>query len=254
MNEGVKSVLIVDDEYYAVQGIAQNVKWSRLGIMDVYTAYSKEQAEKVFKDHSVDVLLTDIEMPGGSGFSLIEWTRQNGYNPFILILTGHQRFDYAHKAISLRCDGYILKPVDVVELEQSFKNLFGCHPMQEGFSAVSSAPETEEEEGFVTKVRQTILQNLSSQKLNRSFIAQEVHINEDYLSYLFHIKFGQTLSSYITFIRIDAAKELLLNTNYCLQKVSEKVGFSSSSYFSKKFKKVTGKTPQQYRDEERNSV
>ena len=54
MNEGVKSVLIVDDEYYAVQGIAQNVKWSRLGIMDVYTAYSKEQAEKVFRDHSVD--------------------------------------------------------------------------------------------------------------------------------------------------------------------------------------------------------
>ena len=41
MNGDEKAVLIVDDEYYAVQGIAQNVKWERLGVGKTYTAYSR---------------------------------------------------------------------------------------------------------------------------------------------------------------------------------------------------------------------
>ena len=207
MNGDEKAVLIVDDEYYAVQGIAQNVKWERLGVGKTYTAYSREQAERILREHSVDILLTDIEMPGGSGLSLIEWVRKSGYTPFVLILTGHQRFDYAHKAINLRCDGYILKPVDVLEVEQNLKRLLGAHSMQGNTG--STLTETEDdEESFVARVRQTILQNLSSPELNRTFIAQKVHINEDYLSYLFHIKFGQTLSSYITFLRSEDSDKI----------------------------------------------
>ena len=83
MNGDEKAVLIVDDEYYAVQGIAQNVKWERLGVGKTYTAYSREQAERILREHSVDILLTDIEMPGGSGLSLIEWVRKSGYTPFV---------------------------------------------------------------------------------------------------------------------------------------------------------------------------
>lgn len=68
MNGDEKAVLIVDDEYYAVQGIAQNVKWERLGVGKTYTAYSREQAERILREHSVDILLTDIEMPRISRF------------------------------------------------------------------------------------------------------------------------------------------------------------------------------------------
>lgn len=60
---------------------------------------------------------------------------------------------------------------------------------------------------------------------------------------LFHAKFGQTLGSYITGARIDSAKEPLLHINLSLQEISERCGFSSSSYFIKRFKKNGGDHP-----------
>lgn len=53
----------------------------------------------------------------------------------------------------------------------------------------------------------------------------------------------------LTYMRIDKAKELLERTNWGMDIIAEKTGFSSSSYFHKQFKKITGITPQQYRSE-----
>lgn len=72
-------------------------------------------------------------------------------------------------------------------------------------------------------------------------------MNPDYLSCLFHTKFHQTLSSYLNTARIDRAKDLLLHSSLSLNEISEKTGFSNSSYFHKQFKKATGLTPQQFR-------
>lgn len=94
-----------------------------------------------------------------------------------------------------------------------------------------------------------IYSNLSDPDLNRSSIAEYLHMSPDYLSYVFHQKFNQTLSAYITSMRIDKAKELLERTNWGMDIIAEKTGFSSSSYFHKQFKKITGITPQQYRSE-----
>jgi YesN/AraC family two-component response regulator len=78
-------------------------------------------------------------------------------------------------------------------------------------------------------------------------------MNPDYLSYIFHKKFGQTLNTYITAMRIDAAKELLLTSNLSLQEISDKAGFSNSSYFHRQFKKITGLTPMQFSKDSNSS-
>ena len=83
--------------------------------------------------------------------------------------------------------------------------------------------------------------------LSRNVIAEYMHMNPDYLSTLFHTRFGQTLSFYITAVRIDYAKELLKNSTFTLNEIADKTGFSTSSYFCKQFKKYTSMTPQQYR-------
>lgn len=243
------NLLIVDDEYYIVQGLLRSIKQNFPELNQIFSAYSIEQAKKIIEREQIDILLTDIEMPQENGLHLIEWIRTNGYQITPLILSGHQRFDYAQKAITMHCFSYILKPVDTLSLTREIRK--AIENVSARASSTTSVPElsSAESDTFMRTVREYIYINLSSVNLNRNTIAEQVHMNPDYLSNLFHNKFGQTLSAYITNVRIDKAKELLRTTSLPLDVIAEQTGFSSSSYFHKQFKKGTGLTPQQYRNQ-----
>lgn len=243
------NILIVDDEYYIVQGSIKMVKQFALPIEEIYAAYSIEQAKKIIERKQIQILLTDIEMPQESGLDLVAWIRDNGYQIICLLLTGHQRFDYAHTAIMMHCFSYILKPVNKCSLEKEFIKAFQAVEKLESAASEKAIPLLEQEnDGFVNKVRNYIQQNVGSAELNRRTISEYMHMNEDYLSTIFHNKFGCTLNTYITNTRIDYAKELLRHTSLSSNEISGKAGFSNSSYFHKQFKKKTGQTPLEFRE------
>ena len=181
------------------------------------------------------------------------------YPIICMILSGHQRFDYAQKALKLHCASYVLKPIDKTQLCDELRHALELkqnQSHQESAASISSIAPAKtaqdhlaEDEDFIFRVRTYIYSNLSDPDLNRSSIAEYLHMSPDYLSYVFHQKFNQTLSAYITSMRIDKAKELLERTNWGMDIIAEKTGFSSSSYLHKQFKKITGITPQQYRSE-----
>lgn len=78
-------------------------------------------------------------------------------------------------------------------------------------------------------------------------IADNVNISPAHLSALFKKQCQQNISDLITDVRIEAACNLLKNTNLSLKEISFKVGYSNQYYFSSCFKKKTGKTPSAYR-------
>lgn len=234
------NILIVDDEYYIVQGIVNDINWDKIGIHSIRTAFSMEQAQKVFEKERIDILLTDIEMPKGSGLDLISWANDQGYHPISLILTGHQSFDYAQKAIKIHCFGYVLKPVSPSTLEQELLSAINAVQMENREIEPPSS-------NFMLSVKKFVLRSLGNESLNRTVIAEHVHMNPDYLSYLFHKESGQSLSTYILQERMALAQKLLVTTNLTLQDISEHTGFASTSYFHKQFKRTYGVTPQQYR-------
>ena len=242
------NLLVVDDEYYIVHSIVTNLDRSALGIDQVFSAYSIDQAKRVILTQPVDVMLTDIEMPHGGGLELIEWTKAQGYSILPLILSGHQRFDYAQQAITMQCFRYILKPVRITELEKALSAAIASLSETALAPGVASVSETvDENEDFVEKVRAYIHANLAEQSFSRSTLADYLHMNPDYFSYLFHSKFGKTFSDYLNIARIDRAKELLQGSALSMQEVSLRAGFSSYSNFFKQFKKTTGTTPQHFR-------
>lgn len=116
-------LLLVDDEYLAVEGIRNRVQAMKIpGIDTIQCAYSADQVREIYKKQPIDIMVTDIAMPGESGLDLIRWVRENGYDTICLLLTGHEDFSYARTAISLQCFRYILKPVDMDELVSGIRD------------------------------------------------------------------------------------------------------------------------------------
>jgi two-component system response regulator YesN len=113
------NLLIVDDENYIVEDIKASVDWGKLGISNVFTAFNMRQAKEIFKVNEINIMLSDIEMPQGSGFELLTWVRENYPNTQTIFLTCYADFSYAKKAVQLGSLDYILKPIPYEELEAS---------------------------------------------------------------------------------------------------------------------------------------
>lgn len=112
------SLLIVDDEVHAVKGIEAAIDWEKLQITSLHTAYNIRQAKEVFDNHTVDMMLCDIEMPQGSGLELLAWVKEHSPQTESVFLTCHADFAYAKQAMQLGSLDYILKPIPYTDLEQ----------------------------------------------------------------------------------------------------------------------------------------
>ena len=106
------SLLVVDDEQYAVEGVMEAIDWKSIGIMAVYGAYSSEEAKNIIRQHDIQVIVCDIEMAEESGLDFLRWMRTEGYFAKLIFLTAHARFDYAKESITLGATEYLMKPVD----------------------------------------------------------------------------------------------------------------------------------------------
>lgn len=90
-----------------------------------------------------------------------------------------------------------------------------------------------------------------SEKLTLNQVADHVGLSPNYLSSQFKKELGKSFVDYITQCRVDRAKELLMNTDMKSNEVAEATGFVDNSYFSKTFKKITGKRPSAFRKREK---
>ncbi|GBG08501.1 hypothetical protein PAT3040_03087 [Paenibacillus agaridevorans] len=105
----------------------------------------------------------------------------------------------------------------------------------------------ESENELMMKVKTYIADHLTND-LSLTIIAETVSHNSSYLSRLFKQNNGVGIAEYITDCRIRLAKELLEDPGNRIQDIPAAIGFTSVQYFYRVFKKVTGKTPQEWRE------
>lgn len=117
------NIIIVDDSIQTVKAINASIEWEKLGIMKVYIAYNISRAKEIIENNDIQIILCDIEMPQGNGLELIAWVKANFPQIENILLTCHEEFEYAKKAIELGCFDYLVKPIPFKELENKISQL-----------------------------------------------------------------------------------------------------------------------------------
>ncbi|MEY8445689.1 response regulator transcription factor [Enterococcus ratti] len=93
-----------------------------------------------------------------------------------------------------------------------------------------------------------ILHEHYTEPLTLKEVSESLHLNVMYLGQLFKKETKKSFSVYLNHLRIDQAKWLLLHSNRNINEISREIGYNNTTYFSKLFKKIVGKSPKEYRE------
>ena len=258
------TLLIVNDIVIEAKTMASDIEWESYGIREVFTAFSASDAKQVIMEHSIDILLSDIEMPDENGLSLIHWIQDNGYDIDCVLLTCHADFAYAREGLSLGCQDYITLPAKYEEIGASVqkvcvrrlrhqdekrlqdygKNWLASQAEEMEKNAAETAHYTPGE--IVEKCVAYILDHISDSDLSVADVATSVYLNPIYLNRVFKKEKGSNISQWIIKERMELASTLLLTTDKPAVDVAYQVGYNNYPYFSTVFKKYFGMTPSQY--------
>ena len=109
-------VFLVEDEIVVREGIRNNIPWDQTSYSLAGEAPDGEMAIAMIQDIKPDILITDIRMPFMDGLSLSRIVKKTMPWIKIVILSGHDEFEYAREALSLGVEEYLLKPVSSQEM------------------------------------------------------------------------------------------------------------------------------------------
>ncbi|MBP3950872.1 response regulator transcription factor [Bacillus suaedae] len=112
----MKKVFLIDDEKVIRQGIASSIEWQKEGFIYCGDAQDGELALPLIEKHQPDIVITDIKMPFMDGLQLSRVLRENMPWIKIIILSGHDEFEYAQEAVRIQVSEYCLKPLDSADL------------------------------------------------------------------------------------------------------------------------------------------
>ena len=125
-------------------------------------------------------------------------------------------------------------------LQLSLKNA-----VQETFNRINKQKESA---SSVARAMEYIKKNYASD-INLETVAQAVHVTPSYLSGLFKQNLGENFVDYVNRVRIENAKNLLSDSKDTIEQIAVFVGYQNEKYFFRVFKKITGLTPTQFRDQ-----
>ena len=252
MDKEILSLVIVEDEEIMLRELINAIDWQRLGIKIIATCRDGEEGERVIKEKTPDIVITDIRLPKQNGLEMLSHCPMLYQN--VLVLSGFTNFQYTRKAIQLGVFDYLEKPVEDEELEKIADKLASRireeHKEErkmgkEGKDAIALPTEVENHQ-----IKQVIsfIKEMYKKQISHSDAAEHVKLTENHLSTLFKECTGINYLQYLNAYRINRAIDLMKNSSYNISEISAETGFPNSGYFARLFKRYTGLTPREYRD------
>ena len=235
------NVLLVDDEIMIREGFKRLFDWEAHGCQVVGEAADGMEAMAKIDSLHPDIVIMDINIPIMNGLKVIQAARAKHPQMAFVIVSGYDDFAYCREALRLQITDYILKPVNYEEFGTCIDNLKIAL-----FQRQSSGAGEQREERPIHGITRYLQEHLA-EEVSLSVLAEEFHLSAQYISQLFKNEIGVGFLTYLTNIRMERAKQLLLSTSLSIAEVSEQSGYGDYRVFTKVFKKAEGITPSQYR-------
>jgi len=203
------SVLLVDDEPHALDGLQLMVDWERFGFRVTGVCRDGEEAMRLIRTGPPDLVVTDIRMPVMDGLALIEEVRRSGFRDMLfVIVSGYHDFEYAARAVRLGVRHYLTKPVIDSEAEEMLERLaaeLGERGRKAGTGMEPPEPQAQARRGVQAEVAKFLRGHYRSSLTIRE-IAERFYVHPVYLGQSFTRKYGMGILDYVHELRIAEAR------------------------------------------------
>ena len=233
-------VLLVDDEVKIREGFKRLFDWEEHDLEVIGEASDGLEALSKIDEYKPNIVVVDINIPIMNGLKVIEMSKVRHPNTAFIIVSGYDDFNYCKQALKLQIADYLLKPVDYEEFGTVIDNL--------RISLYEKKIEEDVDDHLINKIAPYIREHLD-EDISLNLLSDKFALNAQYISQLFKNQIGVNFLSYLTSIRMQKAKSLLLSSAKTIVEVSQAVGYNDYRVFTKVFKKHVGVSPSQYRKE-----
>lgn len=261
-------MIIADDENKIRAGLKTLIHWDALHLEIVCECKNGDEVLEALEEMAVDIVLTDMQMPGICGVELMQRLREAFPYVSVIVISGYDDFKYTRQAIVSNAVDYLLKPVDEDELNEALKTAISkvesnkirrqaeevekipIPVIREYFIGIREREEKEKPHGggqrkhLAINIREYLDDNYCGH-ITLSDLESRFYSNKEYISRIFKNFYGVTIFDYIDHLRIKKANDMLLKGEQ-IKEICYTLGFYDESHFYKKFKKIMGISPSEY--------
>ncbi len=238
-------IMIIDDEAPARIAIMKLGHWADYGITEFYEESSGEAALKTMRNVNPQIIFVDMQMPGLSGIDFLNIAAKDYPNAKFIVCSGYDYFSYAKAALQCGVLDYLLKPIARDELNSAIDK--AVHALGDIAAQPADPSDTKLTPDEVVRLIHRDIDEHYGDPLKVSRYAEQYFFTKEYLSRLFHQRYGQSIQEYVLQVRMTHARQLLLDPSLKIQEVAERVGYHDNNYFSKAFRAYYGASPKDLR-------
>ncbi len=232
------TALVCDDEKYQRDGLARHVQWQEYGFSEPFVCASAWEALEILKHHSIDLLLTDVRMPGKDGLELAAECRVQQPQLYVVMISSFAEFEYARKALQNGAREYLLKPIKPADVHQILSSF-----LKGKNDADDIGPAGDPNAARVMQ----LLEEHVTEGITIASLADAVHMNASYLCTLFKKTYGITITEQMNILQRDRACRLLAASELSIGEIAYQTGNRNASSFAQWFRREVGMRPGEYR-------
>lgn len=221
---------------------------------EVFEAADGEEGENLALSKSPDLIISDVMMPKVDGFELCKRIKSNVQTSHIplILLTARTSEDLKLTGYQSGADEYLAKPFNLEIVLLRIEKLIAQKNQRQ--SAFSKKLEVNPKEITITSIDEQLIEkaldcmekNMDNPDYSVQQFSQDLGMDRTVLYKKMHSITGLAPSEFIRSIRLKRAAQLLIQGQYPVAEVAEKVGFNTQKYFSKYFKEAFGVSPSKY--------